>query len=387
MPAPLAKGQSSTSPPLISLEQVPAWYLIFEGENPLDYHLFSPSKPSANIPPNLGLIISLSVLFAAGLAVYENPQVRQWVDSSRRKIAIALHSLGDEITPLSTYSHSSFTAADASTREDEAPDAVERRRKAREEILERGRMLEEKRRSRQEAKGPAKSFDDLVDKNGALKPEKKVVVASTTAAEPQVEESGLRKRNIEMTSAAALGSAMANPFADEAYSDLYGVSEPSLIASRSSTPTLPSSPPPVPPKLPLDKPLPSLQINTSQAPSTHSSEQLIDLTPTTSAAASSSSLIPTNNPISQSETRQNSNYWSVHEWAENTAPSFYSPPRSEAAVEQRADVLSEAGSGELVSERGEHEIQEGSDVISEIGSGIDTPSSWTEVGSVVSEEY
>lgn len=48
---------------------------------------------------SLGIIIAASVLVAAGIAIYESPQVRQWVDQSRRKIAVALHSLGDDIQP------------------------------------------------------------------------------------------------------------------------------------------------------------------------------------------------------------------------------------------------------------------------------------------------
>ena len=135
-----------------------------------------------------GLIISLSLLFAAGIAIYENPHVKEWIEDSRRKGAIALHSLGDDLgLPLSEESREP-RQQDASTREDETPEAVERRRHARQEILERGRKLEERRRTRQDTnKGKAKSFDDLVDKDGALRPE-----ASTSAAEPQSQESGLR---------------------------------------------------------------------------------------------------------------------------------------------------------------------------------------------------
>ena len=36
---------------------------------------------------------------AAAIAVYESPQARQFAEDLRRKIAIALHSLGDEINP------------------------------------------------------------------------------------------------------------------------------------------------------------------------------------------------------------------------------------------------------------------------------------------------
>lgn len=53
---------------------------------------------------NAGLVITVSALVAAGIAVYESPQFRQWVDNSRRKIAVALHNLGDEIQPRNATS-------------------------------------------------------------------------------------------------------------------------------------------------------------------------------------------------------------------------------------------------------------------------------------------
>ena len=126
-----------------------------------------------------GIIISLSILLAAGLAVYENPQVRQWVDESRRKIAVALHSLGDDIHP----SRPSSSDQDASTREDDSPDAEERRRRARQEILERGRMMEERRQKakEQQQKAKSQSFDDMVDQEGRLRKEDQIPDAATKA--------------------------------------------------------------------------------------------------------------------------------------------------------------------------------------------------------------
>ncbi len=252
-----------------------------------------------------------------------------------------------------------------------------RRWKARQEILERGKMMEERRKSKQDSTtGNARSFDDLVDKDGALKREEEAA-ARTTAAETQTEAeaSGLHKRNTEVAGA-ALGSTLANPFADETHPDAYpaaSANTPNHL-SRSSTATLPAadSPPPVPPKLPLHPPQPQPPhlIDTDDT-STHPSEQLIDLTPTTSASSATADL----------ETHPPSNYWSVHEWAENTAPSFYSPPQSEAGSQHEN---SSQGSGEHASQAGS---ESDLDVVSEVSEGVRTPGSWTEVGSVVSEEY
>ena len=341
----------------------------------------------------LGLIITISLLCAAGLAIYENPQVRQWIDESRRKAAIALHSLGDEVAP---QSESRNASPDASSREDDDPEAVERRRRARQEILERGRMMEERRKSKQAANGKAKSFDDMVDKDGTLKVEETTATSSATNAQP--EELGLRHRHAE-SRAAALGSACANPFADEMGVPIVDAhplpqeqkpdpisrsNTPTLPASSASPPTLRDSPasPPVPPKPTAYQPQ-SLLIDTDEV-SNHPSEQLVDLTPTTSASSAAADLAELNDYPRPSR----SNYWSVNEWAQNGAPAFYSPPQSEAAggIEERMEnhtVGSHAETGEHASQV----VSENMDVMSDDGARISTPGSWTEVGSQVSEDY
>ncbi|KAL8720754.1 MAG: hypothetical protein Q9225_002420 [Loekoesia sp. 1 TL-2023] len=351
-----------------------------------------------------GIIVSISLLLAAGLAVYEHPQIKQWVDQSRRKIAFALHNLGDDLDPPSTYRRNS--SQDASTREDNSPEAVERRRRARQEILERGRMMEEKRRSQHGRNTKSRSFDDLVDEGGNLKPE--VTNASTSAAEPQSEQQGLRNRNND-DHWAALRTPFADEFTNETHLEDFSAATAPVHTSTqrsrsSSTITLPASPapPPVPPKEPLASPpaevapynsQPRILVDTDDV-SNHPSEALVDLTPTTSAssvAADLSELEQQSHPSNHSQT----NFWSVHEWTENNSvpPQFYTPPRSEAALgeqdehrEERTsdeEEGSETGSGERVSRIGSMSDM---DVMSEIGA-ISTPGSWSEVGSRVSEEY
>ncbi len=338
---------------------------------------------------SLGLIITISLLCAAGLAIYEHPQVRQWIDESRRKAAIALHSLGDDLAPHSE-------SRDASQDEDKDPEAVERRRRVRQEILERGRMMEERRRSKQEAKGKGKSFDDLVDRDGTLKVEQTTAISS--AAEVQPEEPGLRHRHREYR-AAALGSAFADPFADEMGVPIMDTppspqdqksdpitrsSTPTFPASSTSPPTLRDSPasPPVPPKPAAYQPQ-RLLIDTDEV-SNHPSEQLLDLTPTTSAFSAAADLAELNDGPRPSR----SNYWSVDEWAQNSAPDFYSPPQSEAAggIEERMEDRTDgsyAGTGEHASQVGSEDM----DVMSDDEARVSTPGSWTEVGSQVSEDY
>ncbi|GFF47866.1 hypothetical protein IFM61606_04528 [Aspergillus udagawae] len=114
-------------------------------------------------PVAKGIIITVSALVAAGIAVYESPQFREWLNNSRRKIALALHNLGDEIQPRAS---TSSLREDISMMEEVGPAAEERRRIAREEIQKRAAALGERQRRRQG--GLFGSFDALVDENGNL---------------------------------------------------------------------------------------------------------------------------------------------------------------------------------------------------------------------------
>lgn len=388
----------------------------------------------------------MSVLIAAGIAVYENPQVRQWVDSSRRKIAVALHSLGDEISPRPPSRRSS---ADPSTRPDDSPEAEERRRRARHEILEKGRLLQEKRKLQKKASNErSQSFDDLVDKDGSLINEKEGASTTATDANPQTEDQDLRKRGTE-AKAAALGSALANPFADELASEFRLGTEDGVLhpfTTRSSTPTLPISPASIPgihpispeprPTSPESRPIsydllgsispeteniyhdsPELRplafMPNADAISNHSSEALVNLTPTTNnSSAAHTGLSEPFIPVPT-----NRNPWSVHEWAESTSSSFHSLPSEEASgqIARRASLerwssspvgfesdmesLSNMGTdseNETLSHVG---IESDAESLIEMGTNTDTgseddrttgtrtPGTWSEIGSAVSEDF
>ena len=336
----------------------------------------------------VGLILSFSILFAASLAVYENnPEIRKWVDDSRRKIAVALHNFGDEITPP-LPSRNPNRPKDASTHEDDSPEAVERRRRARQEIIERARVLEERRR---EKRASTKTFDDLVDKDGVLKSAEPGV--RTTAIKPKADTTELKKRKVE-AQGAAMGATLANPFADEIPMEFYPVAEPTtpIARTRSSTPTLPAASPreagPSTPQTPN-----TLLVDTDEV-SNHPSEYLVDLTPTSSPIPSShhddlASLSPISTSFQDEEDEAPPPApWSVsiNEWAENTTASFYSAPQSQP--EPQETPARDGAATPTVSESGEHVSQYGSDdmdVMSEMG--ISTPGSWTEVGSDSGEEF
>ncbi|KAJ5902107.1 hypothetical protein N7495_002635 [Penicillium taxi] len=110
-----------------------------------------------------GIIVTVSVLVAAGIAVYQSPQFQEWMNNSRRKVAVALHKMGDEIHP-----RGSASPEDISMREEVGEAAQERRRIARAEIDRRASYLESLRNGRDTSQ-PLNSFDTLVDNEGNLR--------------------------------------------------------------------------------------------------------------------------------------------------------------------------------------------------------------------------
>ncbi|KAK2750385.1 hypothetical protein FQN57_003865 [Myotisia sp. PD_48] len=111
-----------------------------------------------------GIVLTVTVLVAVGIAVYENPEIKRWLQSSRRKIAVALHNLGDGINPDKPPTSQQD---DISMTEEIGPDAEQRRQKARDDIARRRALLEARQRNR--SGSSIGSFDALVDKDGRLK--------------------------------------------------------------------------------------------------------------------------------------------------------------------------------------------------------------------------
>ena len=302
---------------------------------------------------------------------------------------------------------------DASAQEDSSPEAEARRRAARQEILERGMMMEMRRRERQgSTRTAATSFDHMVDSEGRLRQEDAHTTATTTATD----NTELRRRNAEHR-AAVLGAAFANPFDDEIPLDQY---PPNLRSdpvdeqqqqqqdhadiydvSRSSTPVLSSPVRLVTP--PIVQPLaPSNCLIDAEEFSNHPSEELVDLTPTTSVASLHEMVQSPHSPqvlLPQSSFQANQANLDINEWAQRSTASFYSMPdpvnnhqsngdQNETDLERGLREMISASEADSQSEA-EHVSKLGSeadlDVMSEV-SGM-TPSTWTEVGSVVSEEY
>ncbi|GKT45578.1 uncharacterized protein ColSpa_05759 [Colletotrichum spaethianum] len=192
-------------------------------------------------------VIAVSVAVAAAIAIYESPELRRYADDIRRRIAVALHSLGEGIEPgdrppmfnrpedAQGFLESRGGAESGVDADDET------RRRQREELLywnavhlaktEKERIEAEESGSRElPPPGPTRgrSFDDFMqqDQNG----EKGSFVFNTGANVHNDE--GLVRRRYE--GVRGLNSSLyANPFADEHQIDqdeLPTVEEPSQLS-------------------------------------------------------------------------------------------------------------------------------------------------------------
>ena len=369
--------------------------------------------------------IALSVAVAAAIAVYESPELRRMADDLRRRIAIALHSLGDGIHPQNENPEPLFNRPEdaegflrsqgvpvgAGNADVEADD--ETRRRQREELLYWNRLhMEKKEKEKQEMTDMSScsqtlgtphrglSFDDFLaaDQSG----EKGTYVFNTGADVRDADDGLVRRRGVE--GVRGLNSSMyANPFGDEhgidmdehpilepapltpgrdeIMSDIY-YSTPAAILS----PQLTAEPAPVSVAAAGD-----VLFDASEHPQTRSTDgaQLLERE------------LSQDEYMTAGQDDRNDAFASIQAWAQNSNASFYSPlPLSPAAPLSEPEIISDgsltptdsassAGSGEdiakdAVSERSATEGRD-YDVLSDDEDGIPTPNSWSEVGSVVSE--
>jgi hypothetical protein len=351
----------------------------------------------------------------AAIAVYESPQARQFAEDVRRRIAIALHSLGDEINPSSQQPRfnrpedaegflQSQGNADVGVDADE-----ESKRRQREELmywnavhmekLEKERKLAE---GRPANKSRGSSFDDFLQEDRTAE---KGTYVYNTGADTNREEEGLRQRGVRGLNR---GSAYANPFDDEHNIDMdeHRAIDASLMSPEASE------------KFEVMSDLYSA--NEDAKPSRETTATIAEqlLVDTSEPVPDPPVSYPTMDEPIMAETTNFTNmaarddaYASIHAWADNANNSFYSPlpvtPRTVTPQQHEVipgspafsdpdvsipgsgditptDSASLAGSGEEVWQPRSGATSE-ADVMSVDGEGISTPGSWTEVGSVVSE--
>lgn len=122
--------------------------------------------------------------------------------------------------------------------------------------------------------------------------------------------------------------------------------------------------------------------------SNHSSEALLDLTPTTSNASAADAKTP--DPLIPLSPFQDAS-WSFHEWAESTSSSFHSLPLEERRSSVGNDSEEESSNrGEIDADvRSLSYMGTNSDTESDDGqtTGTRTLGSWSEIGSVISEDF
>lgn len=355
-------------------------------------------------------VIAASVVIAAGIAIYESPELRRMAEDVRRRIAIALHSLGDSISPQDRENlfnrpedaEGFLRSRGIDVREGEVGvDADdETRRRQREELMYWNSIAEQKRESQQlKEDSPSTpktktSFDEILKHDSCA--DQGTFVFNTGANVLGEEPNGLRRRGEGPRSLnypaytnpfadengidehVALENSLVDPEHDEDDTDIYSVSH----VARDETPrsaTLSAPPEHIPA---LNDPVTSAQ--QSQAASTATLERQLGQDEYMTAGP---------------EDRDDA-YSSIQAWAQAAHPGFYSPlPESPAGPLSEPELDSEgihtptesnsiAGSGEDLAEDARSVDSQGHsrcyDVISE-SEGMATPNSWSDVGSVVSE--
>lgn len=301
-----------------------------------------------------GIIIGVSVLVAAGIAVYESPQFKQWVTTSRRKIALALHNLGDEIQPQDIPMRE-----DISMTEETGEIAEERRRIARAEITRRATFLESRQKAGQRHQ-PHNSFDTLVDNEGNLLKDEDQDFDTQPNQVPTANSTGV---------------------------DL-GISEPLRRGGK-----------PIEPDSPTHSRNDHLHVDIpSSTPSNHPSESMIQFTPTSDKPEGEGMFDPfsPNSPLSvsgSSHTEEHQQTYYAH--PDGTANEPHENGRLAELGNfghegiQSHDVSAAPSTTGSFSHVGGFDDETSDGTLSDLGGrsvGAATPASWSEVGSVISDE-
>lgn len=394
--------------------------------------------PPVNHPAlaSAGIIVA-SVAVAAAIALYESPEVRRVAEDLRRRIAIALHALGDNLDPGRTDPDPIFNRPEDADGFLESRGAVnaesgvdaddETRRRQRDELMYwnslREEMKEKERKESEQATAlqpPSPSrgltFDDFLKADKTA--ERGTFVYNTGASPWGDDQQGLvRRRGTE--GVRGLSAAMiANPFSDEygieldehpgmqesshalspghdeVMSDIYDAT-PREGRSAASHTLSPQSKPVVPDVL-FD-----FESSRRSESATVDSATVDDQQFQTPAASSRG--VPTlerelgDDEYMTAGQDDRDAYASIQAWAQGSNPGFYSPlPDSPAAPLSEPELISEgaltptysaslAGSGVDVGHDAASSKGGDFDILSEDGDGIATPNSWSEVGSVISE--
>lgn len=373
-------------------------------------------------------VIVASVAVAAAIAIYESPELQRMANDLRRRIALALHSLGDGVLPENPNGQPMFNRpedAEGFLQSGEVDADDETRRRQREELLywnalklsqelEKHTAENEKRKSLSRS---ATTFDEMLEEDKSAD-EKGTYVFNTGADVWNNEEGLVRRRGAPEGVRGLSASLYANPFADENGIDYDEMEESQLAPEKDEVMSMSQD---IYNATPREPPA-TLASPPSGTMSPECSESMPDLIPTDQTPAheefaqtKSVSSGETSSEPAQEEymtagqarsAELNDAYASIQAWAQQQQSgvgSFYSPlpvtPNAPLSEMSDGELISEgqmtptdsasvAGSGidithEAASQNGSSKYY---DVMSEDEDGIATPAhSWTEVGSVISE--
>lgn len=390
-------------------------------------------------------VIAVSVAVAAAIAIYESPELQRMATDLRRRIAVALHSLGDNIGPQDANGEPLFNRpedADGFLQSGDVDADDETRKRQREELLywnamklsqelEKQTAENEKIKEKEKLARSGTTFDDFMQEDETAN--EKGTYVFNTGADVRNNDDGLVRRRGASEGVRGLNSSIyANPFADENGID-YNEMEDSEIAPEKdevmSTDDIYTASPrptdsllsrtlsPATESIPNPQPIP-VMIACGRGMSPEPSPPEVASTPSMPAPdaelGQDEYMTAGQDRDEMQQQDEHDAYASIQAWAEQqqqaqlqnheSSRDFYSPlPVTPAAP------LSEMSDGEMVSEgqltptdsasvagsgfdvADELASQNGSaskyyDVLSEDEDGIPTPAhSWTEVGSVVSE--
>ncbi|EKJ77270.1 hypothetical protein FPSE_02545 [Fusarium pseudograminearum CS3096] len=350
-----------------------------------------------------GAVVAVSVAVATAVAIFESPEVRRYADDVRRRIAIALHSMGEGIDP--PYREPRFNrpedadgflqtrgGAEAGVDADE-----ETRRRQREELLYWNSVMLEKQEKDQKERGETSpsvadsqrrgsSFDDFLRQDDGAE---QGTYVFNTGADTRGMDEGLRRRGDGPRGFTPLYT---NPFADEHHIDHDEINdEPEQTRQIAPAADEVSDIYSATTQDKDEKPTPAVLIDA-------------DPTPARSESASTATLereIGVDEYMTAGQENRDEAYASIQAWAQNTSTDFYSPlpvtptaPMSEPEIISDdgmltpTDSVSLVGSGEDIANDAQSSRADENgryyDVMSE-SSGMATPASWSEIGSVISE--
>ncbi|KAL7784911.1 hypothetical protein V8C37DRAFT_395095 [Trichoderma ceciliae] len=363
-----------------------------------------------------GAVVAVSVAVATFIAIYESPELRQYADDVRRRIAMAFYSMGDGITPPARQPRfnrpedaEGFLESRRAQGAEPGVDADdETRRRQREELLFWNAVrLQQQERENQQQSSPdppprpgkisrGSTFDDFLQPDTTAE---QGTYVFNSGADTGDHYGGLRRRG--EGARGFMSPAYSNPFADEHHidadeiqdahiarqlapeqneimSDIYSATTRDDHEERRSVTLEPVSPSPL-----IDVAQLPASLRSSPPPPPTLERELAE-----------------DEYMSAGQEDRHDVHATIQAWAQESSRDFYSPlPVTPVAPMSEPDVISEgeltptdsislAGSGEDIANDAHFSEHDGNgrymDVMSE-SEGMATPASWSEVGSVISE--